>query len=83
MAKFFYVCNSEIHNSFMENKMNDETQIENIPVSANRSKTHDPKSSQGQQTAGLQVSGNSWMKFTTLPNYSWENAFGLSVRSAL
>lgn len=63
----FHMCSSEIYNSFMENKTNNETQIENISTSANRTKSHDPKSSQGQQTLGLQVSRNSWMMFAALP----------------
>lgn len=63
----FHVCSSETCNSFMENKMNNETQIENMSLSANRTISHDPKCSQGQQTVGLQVSRNSWIMFATLP----------------
>lgn len=63
----FHGYSTEIYNSFMESKTNNETQIENVSVSEDRTKSHDPRFSQGQQTAGPQVSRNSWMMFTTLP----------------
>ena len=44
MSKF-HVCSREIYNSFMEKKVNNKTQTENIAASGNRTESHYPKSS--------------------------------------